>query len=118
MTLFQNTTGIENTGFGWNALSNNTTGGANTAVGVAALQGMNGGSANAAFGESALGNTTTASSNTAIGTNALILDGAGIGLLSYLVATATGKTWEGQVNSEILEPLGMADTTICAEAIP
>jgi CubicO group peptidase (beta-lactamase class C family) len=30
---------------------------------------------------------------------------AGIGLLSYLVATATGKTWEDQVNSEIFQPL-------------
>ena len=37
---------------------------------------------------------------------------AGIGLLSYLVATATGKTWEDQVNSEILQPLGMADTSL------
>jgi CubicO group peptidase (beta-lactamase class C family) len=37
---------------------------------------------------------------------------AGIGLLSYLVATTTGKTWEDQVNSEILQPLGMADTTL------
>jgi CubicO group peptidase (beta-lactamase class C family) len=37
---------------------------------------------------------------------------AGIGLLSYLVATATGKTWEDQENSEILQPLGMADTTL------
>jgi CubicO group peptidase (beta-lactamase class C family) len=37
---------------------------------------------------------------------------AGIGLLSYLVATATGKNWENQVNSEILQPLGMADTTL------
>jgi CubicO group peptidase (beta-lactamase class C family) len=37
---------------------------------------------------------------------------AGIGLLSYLVATATGKTWEDQVNSEILQPLGIADTTL------
>ncbi|OLD72761.1 MAG: hypothetical protein AUF68_05900 [Verrucomicrobia bacterium 13_1_20CM_54_28] len=37
---------------------------------------------------------------------------AGIGLLSYLVATATGKTWEDQMNSEILQPLGMADTTL------
>ena len=37
---------------------------------------------------------------------------AGIGLLSYLVATAAGKTWEDQVNSEILQPLGMADTTL------
>jgi CubicO group peptidase (beta-lactamase class C family) len=37
---------------------------------------------------------------------------AGIGLLSYLVATATGKTWEEQLNSEILEPLSMNDTTL------
>ena len=37
---------------------------------------------------------------------------AGIGLLSYLVATATGKTWQDQVDSEILQPLGMADTTL------
>jgi CubicO group peptidase (beta-lactamase class C family) len=37
---------------------------------------------------------------------------AGIGLLSYLVATATRKTWEDQVNSDILQPLGMADTTL------
>jgi CubicO group peptidase (beta-lactamase class C family) len=37
---------------------------------------------------------------------------AGIGLLSYLVATATGKSWEDQVNSDILQPLGMPDTTL------
>jgi CubicO group peptidase (beta-lactamase class C family) len=37
---------------------------------------------------------------------------AGIGLLSYLIATATGKTWEDQLNSEILQPLGMVDTTL------
>lgn len=37
---------------------------------------------------------------------------AGIGLLSYLVATATGKTWEEQLDSEILESLGMTDTTL------
>jgi len=37
---------------------------------------------------------------------------AGIGLLSYLVATATAKTWEEQLNSEILQPLGMNDTTL------
>ena len=39
---------------------------------------------------------------------------AGIGLLSYPVGTATGKIWEDQVNSEILQPLGMADTTLRA----
>jgi len=37
---------------------------------------------------------------------------AGIGLLSYLIATATGQTWEEQLNSEILRPLGLNDTTL------
>ena len=37
---------------------------------------------------------------------------AGIGLLSYLVANATGKTWEEQLDSEILQPLSMNDTTL------
>jgi len=37
---------------------------------------------------------------------------AGIGLLSYLVATATGKTWEDQMKSEILQPLDMVDTAL------
>jgi CubicO group peptidase (beta-lactamase class C family) len=37
---------------------------------------------------------------------------AGIGVLSYVVATATGKTWEEQINSEILQPLGMPHTTL------
>jgi CubicO group peptidase (beta-lactamase class C family) len=37
---------------------------------------------------------------------------AGIGLLSYLLANATGQTWEEQLNSEILRPLGMNDTAL------
>jgi CubicO group peptidase (beta-lactamase class C family) len=37
---------------------------------------------------------------------------AGIGLLSYLVATASGKNWEDQVSSEIFQQLGMPDTTL------
>ncbi len=37
---------------------------------------------------------------------------AGIGLLSYLVTTATGKQWEDQLNAEILQPLTMSDTTL------
>ncbi|HEV2698859.1 MAG TPA: serine hydrolase, partial [Terriglobales bacterium] len=36
----------------------------------------------------------------------------GIGLLSYLVSTATGKSWEDQVTSDIVQPLGMNDTTL------
>lgn len=37
---------------------------------------------------------------------------AGIGLLSYLVKTATGKSWEDQVNADIFQPLGLLDTTL------
>jgi CubicO group peptidase (beta-lactamase class C family) len=37
---------------------------------------------------------------------------AGIGLLSYLVATATNQIWEDQIKSEIVQPLGMNDTTL------
>ena len=37
---------------------------------------------------------------------------AGIGLLSYLVITATGTQWEGQLSREILQPLGMPDTEL------
>jgi len=37
---------------------------------------------------------------------------AGIGLLSYLIETATGKSWEDQVSSEIFQPLAMPDTTL------
>ncbi|HZS18361.1 MAG TPA: serine hydrolase [Candidatus Udaeobacter sp.] len=37
---------------------------------------------------------------------------AGIGLLSYLLETASGKSWEDQVNSEIFQPLSMPDTTL------
>ena len=37
---------------------------------------------------------------------------AGIGLLSYLVADATGKGWEDQLNAEIVQPLTLQDTTL------
>ncbi len=37
---------------------------------------------------------------------------AGIGVLSYLVMTATGKQWEEQLNAEILQPLTMSDTEL------
>jgi CubicO group peptidase (beta-lactamase class C family) len=37
---------------------------------------------------------------------------AGIGLLSYLIATATGKEWENQLNNEIVGALGMPDTAL------
>jgi CubicO group peptidase (beta-lactamase class C family) len=37
---------------------------------------------------------------------------AGIGVLSYLVMTATGKPWEEQLGAEILQPLTMSDTAL------
>ena len=37
---------------------------------------------------------------------------AGIGLLSYLVAHATGKDWKEQLNADILKPLTMPDTEL------
>lgn len=37
---------------------------------------------------------------------------AGIGLLGYLVMTATGTPWDNQLNDEILQPLSMHDTTL------
>jgi len=37
---------------------------------------------------------------------------AGIGLLGYLVMDATGKSWEEEVNTTILTPLGMHDTAL------
>jgi CubicO group peptidase (beta-lactamase class C family) len=37
---------------------------------------------------------------------------AGIGLLSYLIETATQQRWEPQLNQQILGPLGMTDTEV------
>ena len=37
---------------------------------------------------------------------------AGIGLLGYLVATATATEWDQQLHTRILDPLGMPDTAL------
>ena len=37
---------------------------------------------------------------------------AGIALLGYLVMTATGTSWDDQLNNEILQPLSMHNTTL------
>jgi CubicO group peptidase (beta-lactamase class C family) len=37
---------------------------------------------------------------------------AGIGLLGYLVTTATGTPWDNQLGDEILQPLSMHNTTL------
>lgn len=41
---------------------------------------------------------------------------AGIGVLSYLVTTATSTLWDNQLNGEILGPLGMPDTLLRPDA--
>src|SRR5271168_3970989 len=37
---------------------------------------------------------------------------AGIGLLSFLLADATGKTWQEQLDRDILQQIGMGDTVL------
>jgi CubicO group peptidase (beta-lactamase class C family) len=37
---------------------------------------------------------------------------AGIGLLGYLIMTATGVSWDKQLDDEVLQPLGMHDTAL------
>ena len=71
--LTNNTTGLENTAVGYQALFHNMDGNHNTAVGIGAL-GDNTGSNNTAIGQMALNNSTTGSINTALGA------GAGIGV--------------------------------------
>ena len=90
----QNTTGIQNTGFGTVALTNNTTGRGNAsfghdsmgsnvngswnaALGFQALKSNTSGSKNVAIGHGAMWNNTTASGNTAVGDGALSMNTTG-----------------------------------------
>jgi hypothetical protein len=66
-----NTSGSNNTGIGFRALLGNTSGHDNTATGFEALIHNTTGVSNTAVGSSALFNNTTGSSNTATGINAL-----------------------------------------------
>lgn len=69
--LTYNTTGIDNTSVGKDALSANLGGGSNTAIGYNSLKSNRTGGENIAIGASALTNNTTASFNTAVGMGAL-----------------------------------------------
>ena len=69
--LLSDTTGFANTASGSSALEGNTTGSNNTASGVDALVGNTTGFANTASGSAALGQNTTGSNNTASGSAAL-----------------------------------------------
>jgi hypothetical protein len=66
-SLFECTTGANNTGLGYRALENNTTGTDNVAVGYQALDANTTGQYNVAMGSNALGANTTGIDNTAVG---------------------------------------------------
>ncbi len=71
LALSSDTTGTDNTATGVLALSNNTTGGYNTATGLVALYGNTTGQSNTANGASTLTNNADGSYNTASGFTAL-----------------------------------------------
>jgi hypothetical protein len=80
----KNTTGVDNSAFGYEALLNNTFGSENTAIGFSALE-TNSASANTAIGYNALFNNTGGEHNTATGVEALYFNYFGFG------NTATGE---------------------------
>ena len=69
--LSSNTTGLGNTAIGVSALFKNTTGGDNTAIGLDTLSNNTTGNTNTASGAYALASTTNGLSNTAIGYSAM-----------------------------------------------
>jgi hypothetical protein len=73
-----NTTGIQNTGIGSDALSKNTTGSANTATGVLSLNNNVSGINNTANGVGALLANITGSYNSAVGSNSLYWNTTGM----------------------------------------
>ena len=81
-----NSTGIQNTGFGSKALYKNTSGSWNTAAGSEALYSNTSGSYNSAFGFSSLISNTTGGGNTAIGLRTLYYNTTG----SFNTATGGG----------------------------
>jgi trimeric autotransporter adhesin len=73
-----NMTGIGNSAFGLDALTNNTTGEYNAAFGAGALSSNNTGQGNLAFGSSALGSNNSGRFNSAVGFQALLANTTGI----------------------------------------
>jgi hypothetical protein len=67
VTLAGNTTGIDNSAFGYSALLSNTSGGNNTAVGISTLTVNTTGTGNTAVGYGALQNLVSGNNNIAIG---------------------------------------------------
>jgi hypothetical protein len=98
--LINNTTGIENSAFGWGALSRDTDASFNTGVGGGALA-LNNGDDNTAIGAAALLLNTTGGLNVAVGTDAMVFNDSGnfnaaIGAFALRNNhTATGNTAVG-----------------------
>lgn len=108
LCLNANTSGVENTAFGWNTLSLNTTGGFNMAFGTNALGNNTTASGNVAIGRDALRNATTGGTNTVIGDAALV---GGAGTL-----TGTGNVAIGNNTMGTATTTGSANTVIGAVA--
>jgi Chaperone of endosialidase len=89
-----NTTGLDNTAIGYDALFNNTTANNNTAIGSVALTSNTTGGGNTAVGRQALLLNTTGANNTANGFQALLNNTTGFGNTAYgvdaLVSNTTG----------------------------
>jgi len=75
-TLQQLTTGLGNTGVGWQSLASNSSGNFNTAIGGGALI-LNNGDSNTATGAAALLLNTAGMQNTAVGTDAMVHNNSG-----------------------------------------
>lgn len=93
--LVRNTTGIGNTGMGYQALYKNKSGSLNTGVGEEALYSNSTGSGNTAFGGVALAYNTIGNLNTAIGAAALFSNSSGSNNIALgsdtLYSNRTGK---------------------------
>ena len=99
-SLGSNTTGTDNSAFGYNALSANTTGQDNSSVGFRSLYTNTTGAYNTAIGSQALRLNTTASNNTAVGYQAGYSNTTGtgqaiFGYQSGYLTTGNGNTLLG-----------------------
>ena len=98
------TTGIQNTAYGSEALSNETSGTESTVIGYKAGKQINGGNKNTALGHSALENTTTGQQNVACGNRALNAQTSG----NYNVAVGSYTMAGGNITSQFNVGVGQA----------
>jgi trimeric autotransporter adhesin len=111
-SLFTNTTGASNNGFGNSTLFNNTTGSANTAIGDVALSHGSGDdfSLNTAVGAGALFTSTAGNSNNAIGVDALTNDDS-VGFNNAFGVDALVDNVSGDSNTAVGDSAGIGNTS-------